>query len=75
MFGLEKEFFKVKSKQGKEKGKVVNKKRKKNCKGQCVRQQVWEKIYGKSVKYLFKKKVELSLKEIKGINGWIKVKI
>ena len=52
----------AKSKQGKEKGKVVNKKGKKNRKGQRARQQTWEKIHGKSAKHLLKKKVELSSK-------------
>ena len=68
MSGLEKESLKAKSKQGNEKGKVVNKKGKKNRKGQRARQQAWEKIHGKSAKHLLKKKVELSLKETKGAN-------
>lgn len=66
MSGLETESMKVKSKQGKEKGKVVNKKGKKNRKGQRARQQKWEKVHGKSAKHLTKKKVELSSKETKG---------
>ena len=68
MSGLDKESLKAKSKQGKEKGKVVNKKGKKNRKGQRARQQTWEKIHGKSAKHLLKKKVELSSKETKGAN-------
>ena len=66
--GLEKESLKGKSKKGKEKGKVVNKKGQNNRKGQRARQQTWEKIHGKSAKHLLKKKVELSLKETKGAN-------
>lgn len=57
--------LKAKSKQGKEKGKVVNKKGKKNRKGQRARQQTWEKVHGKSAKHLLKKKIELSSKETK----------
>ena len=68
MSGLDKESLKAKSKQGKEKGKVVNKKGKKNRKGQRARQQTWEKIHGKSAKHLLKKKVELSSKDTKGAN-------
>ena len=66
MSGLKKESLKAKSKQGKEKGKVVNKKGKKNRKGQRARQQTWEKVHGKSAKHLLKKKMELNSKEIKG---------
>ena len=63
MSGLEKESLEEKSKQGREKGKVVNKKGKKNRKGQRARQKTWEKVHGKSAKHLLKKKMELSSKE------------
>ncbi|KAJ7384399.1 hypothetical protein OS493_021810 [Desmophyllum pertusum] len=49
--------------EGKEKGKEVNKKGKKNRKGQRARQQMWEKVHGKTAKHLSKNKTELSSKE------------
>lgn len=66
---LEKESLQVKSKQGREKGKVVNKKGKKNRKGQRARQKTWEKVHGKNAKHLLKKKLELSSKETEGTKG------
>ena len=69
MSGLEKESLEEKRKQGREKGKVVNKKGKKNRKGQRARQKTWEKVHGKSAKHLLKKKMELSSKETGGVKG------
>ena len=65
MSSLKKETSDRKSKQGKEKGKEAHKKEKKNRKGQRARQQMWEKIHGKTAKHLNKKKTELSSKESK----------
>lgn len=65
MSGLKKETSNGKSKQGKEKRKEANKKGKTNRKGQRARQQMWEKIHGKSAKHLHKNKTELSSKESK----------
>lgn len=58
-----KDTLSAKSKQGKERGKAVNDKGKKNRKGQRARQQMWEKVHGKSAKHLHKKKMELNSKE------------
>lgn len=69
MSDLEKESLVAKSKQGREKGKVVNKKGKKNRKGQRARQKTWEKVHGKNAKHLLKKKIELSSKETEGTKG------
>ena len=69
MSGLEKESLEAKSKQSREKGKVANKKGKKNRKGQRARQKTWEKVHGKSAKHLLKKKMELSSKETGGVKG------
>ena len=63
MSGRKKDTLNAKSKQGKEKGKAVSDKGKKNRKGQRARQQMWEKVHGKSAKHLHKKKTELSSKE------------
>lgn len=65
MSGQKKDALNAKSKQGKEKGKADNKKEKKNRKGQRARQQMWEKVHGKSAKHLHKKKTELKSKESK----------
>ncbi|XP_078347854.1 uncharacterized protein LOC144632972 [Oculina patagonica] len=65
MSGANKDAMNTKSKQGKEKGKADNKKGKKNRKGQRARQQMWEKVHGKTAKHLHKKKTELSSKERK----------
>ena len=74
MSGLKKETLKGKSKQGKEKGTEGNKKGKKNRKGQRARQQIWQKIHGKSAKHLHKKKTELNSKERKEPKKQINVK-
>lgn len=57
---------KAKNKEGKEKGKPGNGKGKRNRKGQRARQQMWEKVHGKSAKHLQKSsKTGVRSKDIK----------